>query len=79
MAKDERLGDAPVQLSKHLTNINNGGETGIVADYQTMPGPTAEGQKQKVREAIDRIRAVRRKNGRATVEEILLWRDEGRR
>ncbi len=39
-----------------------------------MPGRAAD----RLR-AIEEIRELRKKNGRATVEEILSWRDEGRR
>jgi hypothetical protein len=79
MANDAKLGNVPRHLSKHLTNINEGGETGVASDHEALPQLAAKSQKLKVQEAIDRIRSMRRKNGRATVAEILQWRDEGRK
>lgn len=66
MANDAKLGDKSREL-------------GIGPEHETIPELAADFQKQRVREAIDNIRAGRRKNGRATAEEILQWRDERRR
>jgi hypothetical protein len=79
MANDAKLGNTPRHLSKHLTNIKEGGETGVASDHEALPQLAAENQKLQVREAIDRIRSMRRKNGRATAAEILQRRDEGRK
>ena len=39
-----------------------------------------EGQRQEeVREAIEKIKEIRKRNKPVTVKEILAWRDEGRR
>lgn len=39
----------------------------------------AEGQRAKVRRALQGIKEMRKHAGRATVAEILAWRDEGRK
>jgi prevent-host-death family protein len=41
--------------------------------------PDAEARQADRLRAIEEIREPRKKNGRVTVEEILSWRDEGRR
>ena len=79
MAKNAKLGDARAHLSKLVMNIQEGGDIDIGPDGEALPRLAGESKKPGVREAIDRIRASRRKNGRATAEEILQWRDEGRR
>jgi prevent-host-death family protein len=41
--------------------------------------PENAARQEEVREAIAGIKELRRKVGRATIDEILAWRDEGRR
>ena len=79
MANNAKLGDARAHLSKLVTNIQEGRDKDIAPGGEALPRLAGESKKPGVREAIDRIQASRRKNGRASAEEILQWRDEGRR
>ena len=41
--------------------------------------PDEEARRADARRAMDEIKELRKHTGRATVQEILAWRDEGRR
>ena len=41
--------------------------------------PEEQTRREEILRAIKEIKELRKKTGKATVEEILVWRDEGRR
>jgi len=65
-----------------LLNAVEGGET-IVITRRGKPVARLivdeERRRQVIREAMEGIRELRKQAGKATVEEILAWRDEGRK
>jgi prevent-host-death family protein len=74
-----KVGEAKTHLSELLAKVEAGEEVVISRGNVSVARLTGTGAKKSVREAIDSIRAARKVNGRATAEEILQWRDEGRK
>lgn len=74
-----KVGEAKTHLSELLAKVEAGEEVVISRGNEPVARLVCADSKRSVKEAIDGLRALRRKNGRATVAEILEWRDEGRR
>jgi prevent-host-death family protein len=74
-----RVGEAKTHLSELLTKVEAGEEVVISRGNETVARLIGTGAKKSVREAIASIRASRKPMGRASAEEILQWRDEGRK
>jgi hypothetical protein len=79
MTNNAKAGKAQLRLSEFRTKVEEAEEDRISCGNEPAAQGAPENQKQSLKEVIDGIRAKRRKNGRATVQEILEWRDEGRR
>ena len=72
---------AKANLAELLDEVERGETVVITRHGKPIARITAENavRQEEVREAIAGIKDLRKKVGRATVEEILAWRDEGRR
>jgi prevent-host-death family protein len=73
--------DAKTRLSELLEKVE-GGETVVITRHGRPVArlvPEAEAQRQRVREALAEIRAIRATLPPVTIAEILEMRDEGRR
>lgn len=78
--KHVRLSDARAQIADLFNEVERG-ETLIISregDLGADPRTVAE-RAADARQAMRELLELRKSAGRATVEEILSWRDEGRR
>jgi hypothetical protein len=75
------LSDARANMAALLDEVERG-ETVVINRAGQSPDTTEnwdEARRERAREAVERLRQMRETAPRATVEEILQWRDEGRR
>jgi prevent-host-death family protein len=79
MTINVKVGEAKTHLSNLLTKVEAGEEVIISRGNEPVARLTRLAGKYTVQEAIDGLLAMREKNGKITTEEILEWRDEGRR
>jgi prevent-host-death family protein len=72
---------AKANLAELLDEVERGETVVITRHGKPIARITAENavRQEEIREAVAGIKELRKKVGRATVEEILAWRDEGRR
>ena len=75
------LADARANITELLDEVERGETVTISRDgarsFEVAP-PFDESRREEARRAIEEIRELRKTAPRATVEEILSWRDEGR-
>jgi prevent-host-death family protein len=79
MTINVKVGEAKTHLSELLTKVEAGEEVIISRGNQPIVRLVAIDNKQSVRQRIDRILEIRAKAKQVTIDEILEWRDEGRR
>jgi prevent-host-death family protein len=81
--KHVSLSEARANIAELLDEVERGGELkiskagGAVAAQPVLPFD--ECRREDARQAMRELREMRKTAPRATVEEILQWRDEGRR
>ncbi|MGP9813014.1 type II toxin-antitoxin system Phd/YefM family antitoxin [Rhodopseudomonas sp. NSM] len=79
--KHVSLADARANIAELLDEVERGETVTISRDgaksFEIAP-PFDESRREEARRAIEEIRELRKTAPRATVEEILSWRDEGR-
>ncbi|KPF91313.1 prevent-host-death protein [Rhodopseudomonas sp. AAP120] len=79
--KHVSLADARANIAELLDEVERGETVTISRDgarsFEVAP-PFDERRREEARRAIEEIRELRKTAPRATVEEILSWRDEGR-
>jgi prevent-host-death family protein len=81
MMKHVQAAAAKTHFSELLDRVERG-ETIIITRHGkpiARLGPSEGERQMDTREAIAKIKEMRKHAGRATVEEILAWRDEGRK
>ena len=72
---------AKARFSELLDDVERG-ETVVITRHGKPIAkliPDEDHRQEEIRRAIAEIKELRKHAGRATVEEILAWRDEGRR
>lgn len=79
MTINVKVGEAKTHLSELLAKVEAGEEVVISRGKESVARLVKIEKHDDVRQAVQEILAARRRNGRVTVEEILAWRDEGRR
>ncbi len=80
--KHVSLAEARANIAELLDAVERGETVQISPDDKgTSPSPLVfdESRREDARLAMRELLELRKKNGRATSEEILAWRDEGRR
>jgi prevent-host-death family protein len=72
---------AKANLAELLDEVERGETIVITRHGKPIARITPENslRQEEIKEAVAGIKELRKKVGRATVEEILAWRDEGRR
>jgi prevent-host-death family protein len=75
--KHVNLSDARAHIGELLDEVERG-ETLMISREGAPPLLSEEERRAKAQEAIRGLLELRKSAGRATVEEILAWRDEGR-
>ena len=81
MTQTVQASEAKTKLLQLLDAVERG-ETFVITRHGrpiARLGPEAERRKAEINTAIEEIRALRRRNGKMSVEELLSARDEGRR
>jgi antitoxin (DNA-binding transcriptional repressor) of toxin-antitoxin stability system len=78
--KHVSLAEARANIAELLDAVERG-ETVQINPNNSMAnqGPFDAERIERGRQAMRELLEIRKKNGRATVEEILQWRDEGRK
>jgi prevent-host-death family protein len=74
-----KIGDAKTHLSELLAKVEAGEEVIIARGRDPVAKLTRIRREGDVRAVIDEIRAARAGLPKTTAEELLAWRDEGRR
>ncbi|MGO4869169.1 MAG: type II toxin-antitoxin system Phd/YefM family antitoxin [Roseiarcus sp.] len=74
-----KIGEAKTHLSELLAKVEAGEEVVIARGNAPIARLTAIRKDQDVAAAIEEIRAARARAKPVTTEEILAWRDEGKR
>ena len=74
-----KIGDAKTHLSELLAKVEAGEEVIIARGRDPIAKLTRIRREGDVRAVIDEIRAARAGLPKTTAEELLAWRDEGRR
>ncbi|HMK78216.1 MAG TPA: type II toxin-antitoxin system prevent-host-death family antitoxin [Xanthobacteraceae bacterium] len=79
--KEVQASVAKAQLAELLDEVERGATITITRHGKRIARLVPEGQRdrEEIRRAIAKIKALRQHVEPATVEEILQWRDEGRR
>lgn len=78
--KNISLTEAKANMSDLLDTIEQGEAVTITPDMSPLSDSTTETDRlEQGRQAMRELRELRKKSGKATAEEILAWRDEGRR
>jgi antitoxin (DNA-binding transcriptional repressor) of toxin-antitoxin stability system len=78
--KHVSLAEARANITELLDAVERGETVQISPDKSTTnQGPFDAERIERGRQAMRELREIRKKNGKATTEEILAWRDEGRR
>jgi len=79
--KEVQASQAKAQFSE-LLDVVERGETVIITRHGKPIAdirPHVDSRREEARRAMAAIKELRKHTGRATVEEILAWRDEGRK
>lgn len=80
--KHVTLAEARANITALLDEVERGETITISRDGTAEQRPFApfdESRREDARRAIEELKQLRKANGPVTVEEILSWRDEGRR
>ena len=79
--KEVQASDAKARLAELLDEVERGATVVITRHGKPIADltPHADSRREAARRAIEEIKALRQHVKPATVEEILSWRDEGRR
>ena len=80
--KHVRLSDARSQIAELLDEVERGETLVISRDGDKLaeqPAVVDDERREAARLAIEAIKEARKTAPRATLEELLAWRDEGRR
>ena len=78
--KHVSLAEARANITELLDAVERGETVQIRPDNAAANrGPFDAERIERGRQAMRELREIRKKNGKATTEEILAWRDEGRR
>jgi prevent-host-death family protein len=79
--KHIQASEAKAKFSEMLDAVEQGETIAITRHGKVVAqlSPNEDMRRQKAREAIEGIMELRKTAPRVTVEEILQWRDEGRR
>jgi prevent-host-death family protein len=79
--KQIQASEAKAKFSELLDDVEKGETITITRHGKTIARlvPDEEWQRERTRRAIAAIKEMRKHTGRATVKEILEWRDEGRK
>lgn len=78
--KHVSLAEARTNIAELLDAVERGETVQISPDNSIADqGPFDAERIERGRQAMRELLEIRKKNGRATVEEILQWRDEGRK
>lgn len=82
--KHVSLSEARANIAGLLDEVERGETVTISRDGVAVSGPQIgvpfdESRRADAIKAIEELQELRKKSGRVTVEEILAWRDEGRR
>ena len=72
---------AKTRLAELLDEVERGATVVITRDGKPIARlvPDEDGRRLEIRRAMAEIKEMRKHAGRATIEEILAWRDEGRK
>lgn len=72
---------AKAKLAELLDEVERGESIAITRHGKTIARlvPEQDARQEESRRAIEQIREARKSAPRATIEEILAWRDEGRK
>lgn len=74
------IGEAKTRLSELLARVDEGEAVVIARDGEPKYEVTLlEVDRAAAREALERLRAIRARSKGVSREEIIAWRDEGRR
>ena len=75
------LADARANMAALLDEVEQGETVVINREGRSLDATDNwdEARRERALEAVERLREMRKTAPRATVEEILQWRDEGRR
>ena len=79
MTINVKVGEAKTHLSSLLTKVEAGEEVIISRGDEQIARLVKIDRRKHIHKVIENIRAARKLNGRTTAEEILAWRDEGRK
>ncbi len=79
MTINVKVGEAKTHLCDLLAKVEAGEDVVISRGNQPVARLVRMSDRKSVQDAVDAIRASRKSNGRVTTEEILEWRDEGRK
>ena len=77
--KHVSLAEARANIAELLDAVERGETVQINPEKSAGQGPFDAERIERGRQAMRELREIRKKNGKATTEEILAWRDEGRR
>ncbi|RJF75753.1 type II toxin-antitoxin system Phd/YefM family antitoxin [Rhodopseudomonas palustris] len=80
--KHVSLADARANITELLDEVERGETITISRDggrSVAVAPPFEESNREDARRAIEELKELRKKSGPATAEEIIAWRDEGRR
>ena len=78
--KHVSLSEARANIAEVLDAVERGQSVQINPDNSALnQGPFDAERIEKGRQAMRELLEIRKQNGRATAEEILQWRDEGRK
>jgi hypothetical protein len=78
--KNVSLTEAKANIDELFEAVEQGQSVTIVPDQLTSAGTSIEADRLEVSSrAMHELRELRKKSGKVTREEILAWRDEGRR
>jgi prevent-host-death family protein len=79
--KQLQASEAKARFAELLDEVERG-ETVVITRHGKAIArlvPDHAGRREEIRRALDGIRELRKRGPRATIEEILAWRDEGRK
>ncbi|MDB5653833.1 MAG: Prevent-host-death protein [Tardiphaga sp.] len=78
--KHVSLAEARANIAELLETVERGEAVQINPDNSTANPVTFDAERiERGRQAMRELRELRKTSGKATTEEILAWRDEGRR
>jgi prevent-host-death family protein len=81
LMKQIQASEAKAKFSELLDAVENGETIEITRHGKPIARivPDEGHRRERVRQAIEQMQEARKNGPRATIEEILAWRDEGRR